>query len=232
MIAIQPTPQPLPPGFKAPSTTQGMLEMLAKYTKYQITADSQVMVVSTNTPSTVDQNRVWLRTDANGRPVGFFLWYKPATTGAVGTWRRVPVIRPEEMRMFSGTPSSYFDATGRGIVGAEWDGWALCNGNNFTVNLLDKFIISTPSVDKQIVRGGLATLTISVANLPRITGTIGELYDFQTGGGLPGFSGLIFQGGARQTVTVNANGTGPTAIPISILPPYIAVGFAEWVGYQ
>jgi len=203
-----------------------MLEMLAKYTKYLISADSQVMVVSTNTPAVADQNRVWLRTDAYGRPVGFFLWYPGS-----GLWRRVPVPRPLEIRMFSGTPSLYFDGTGRGLTTGEWDGWALCNGQNFTYNLLDKFILATPASTAQIVEGGLSTVTIALSNLPRITGTIGELYDFKTGGGMPGFSGLITQGGPRQTVTVEALGTGQ-AIPIPTLPPYIAVGFAQWLGYQ
>lgn len=236
MIPVQPTPQPLPPGFQAPSTTQSMLEMLAKYTKCQIQNDSQVMVVSSNTPAVVDQNKAWLRTDTYGRPVGFFLWYKPSTAGAVGSWRRVPTPRPAEIRMFNGLPTQYFDASGRGLTTGAWDGWALCNGGNGTVNLRDRFIVPTPVAAQQLVTGGAASLLLHYYNIPRITGAIGELYDFKTGGGLPGFSGLITKGGARQSVTVFADGT-PQAnfadgIAIPSLPPYVAVGFAQWVGYQ
>lgn len=223
MIAVQPTPQPLPKGFQAPSTTQSMLKMLAKYTKYQVTADSQVMVVSTNTPAVADQNRAWLRIDAYGRPSGFFLWYKTA-------WRRVPIPRNNEVRMFNGIPATYFDSTGLGLAGGGWDGWALCNGNNATPDLRDRFIVVAPVAAQQQARGGSATLTISLTNLPRITGAIGELYDFKTGGGMVGWSGLHFQGGARQSATVVALNTG-LSTPISILPPYVAVGFAMWIGY-
>lgn len=230
MIAIQPTPQALPKGFKAPSTTQTMLEMVAKYTQYQISDDSQVMVVGPNTPAVTDQNRVWLRTDAYGRPVAFFLWYKSAAAGAVGAWRRVPTLRPAEIRMFTGNPATFFDVSGRGLTTAEWDGWALCNGGNGTIDLRDRFIVPATGPSNTLTRGGSATLTLLVGHMPRITATIGELYDFVRGGGRLGYSGLQWGGGAREDITVTASNTG-LSVPISTLPPYIAVGFAEWVGY-
>lgn len=36
--------------------------------------------------------------------------------------------------------TAYFDSTGQGKQGGEYDGWAICNGNNGTPNLAGRFI--------------------------------------------------------------------------------------------
>ncbi|MCS7188343.1 MAG: hypothetical protein RMJ66_01765 [Bacteroidia bacterium] len=55
----------------------------------------------------------------------------------VGTWRFA--VPPGGIIMYSGPWS--FDATGLGTGALE--GWALCNGNNGTPNLTDRFILAT-----------------------------------------------------------------------------------------
>ena len=49
---------------------------------------------------------------------------------------RVPVP-PECVVKFRGSTTGKFDGTGLGIVGTDYEGWALCNGNNGTIDLRD-----------------------------------------------------------------------------------------------
>jgi len=44
--------------------------------------------------------------------------------------------------MYSGiVDATLFDASGNGVVGSKMDGWAICNGNNTTPNLVDRFVV-------------------------------------------------------------------------------------------
>lgn len=79
-------------------------------------------------PSSALTNKLWLKTDVAGRPLGLYAYYN-------GNWRKVYTgVGVGEIRMFHYPPTE-FDGTGRGTVGGNWDGWAICNGNNATPNL-------------------------------------------------------------------------------------------------
>ncbi len=43
--------------------------------------------------------------------------------------------------MYSGSITGLFDASGLGISGTKMEGWAICNGNNGTPNLISKFVV-------------------------------------------------------------------------------------------
>ena len=58
--------------------------------------------------------------------------------------------------MWSGSSAGNFDGTGKGLVGGTLEGWALCNGNNGTPNLIDRFIMGT-SEAVPAATGGAAT---------------------------------------------------------------------------
>lgn len=64
--------------------------------------------------------------------------------------------------MYSG--SWNFDATGLGTGTLE--GWALCNGNNGTPNLSNRFVMGTTSSGSLTTTGGANSYTLSVSMLP------------------------------------------------------------------
>jgi hypothetical protein len=81
--------------------------------------------VGSSPPASSLTNKVWYKVDAAGRPLGVFMFYN-------GNWRKVytgAIIG--EIRQYIGTNAA-FDGTGRGLVGGDLDGWAVCNGNNGT----------------------------------------------------------------------------------------------------
>src|SRR5690349_8509501 len=87
-------------------------------------------VISSTTPIVGDQNKAWIQTDGNGRPLATKLFYN-------GSWRKVYNGKVKEVVMFSGDPTVYFDGTGLGLSTAtepNYDGWAICNGQNGTPN--------------------------------------------------------------------------------------------------
>ncbi|GIV41740.1 MAG: hypothetical protein KatS3mg034_1050 [Vicingaceae bacterium] len=57
-----------------------------------------------------------------------------------------------------------FDATGLGI--GNLTGWALCNGNNGTPDLSDRFVMGTTLSGNLLNTGGNNFLNLSIANLP------------------------------------------------------------------
>src|SRR5476649_2773127 len=91
-------------------------------------------VTGSSTPAVGDQDKVWARQDAQGRPLGTFMFYN-------GSWRRQYSGLPSQLRMFTGDPAVYFDGTGLGLLVKEWDGWAICNGQNGTTNLSNLFVV-------------------------------------------------------------------------------------------
>ncbi len=60
-----------------------------------------------------------------------------------------------------------FDQTGRGY--GRLDGWALCNGNNGTPDLRDRFVMGTVSSANLRATGGANSYTLTVSNLPSHT---------------------------------------------------------------
>ncbi|MCS7298230.1 MAG: hypothetical protein RMK19_06795 [Bacteroidia bacterium] len=78
----------------------------------------------------------------------------------VGTWRYA--VPPGGIIMYSGP--WHFDATGLGTGPLE--GWALCNGNNGTPDLTDRFVLATNSSASVGSTGGSHTYTLTVSQLP------------------------------------------------------------------
>jgi hypothetical protein len=145
-----------------------------------------------------------------------------------------------------------FDGTGRGNVGGEWDGWALCNGQNGTPDLTKNFFIVTgdwnyggtggysvwDTVNGQWQTQGGNQLGEMIASnqLPQMfvrTGAFGaqgaptgyNLSDGSDGQGTAGFATATV-----RDVNMNPIGAGgQKALP---LPHYIGLGFVMFVGYQ
>lgn len=218
----------------APSTFQGILEAVAQYTLYQFDPDYILLVKGPNTPQAQDQNKLWLKTDAIGRPLGMFVMYN-------GAWRQVATGNPGQIAMLAGAWSTYFDATGLGLAGQPWDGWAVANGQNGTMNLTNKFVVPGYRCDGwglwvtnidgyDAYSGGRNSFQLQIENLPQMSVTLNARDGYAYGSGMFG----VTSPGPGQNVggqwAYEVQGTG-AQIPISLIPPYIAVGFVQFVGY-
>lgn len=101
-------------------------------------------VTGAATPGVDDQDKVWHRVDADGRPLGTFIFYS-------GTWRKEYNCPIGMWAMYSGDPGVDFAGTGgAGTIGGQWDGWQLLNGENGVPNLSDKFIVGAKMDDLAI----------------------------------------------------------------------------------
>lgn len=233
-MSIQIRAQPLqyPKSLSAPSSFQSLIETIAQYTLYLFDSDYILLVKGPNTPQSVDQNKLWLKTDATGRPLGLFVMYN-------GRWRQVATGNPAQITMYAGDWGTYFDASGLGYVGLPWDGWAIANGNNGTINLTNKFVIPgyrcdgwyawVTNVDGyDAYTGGRSYFQIVLNNLPYMSITFNVKNDTASGNQV---SNVVSYGTAGEGVwTYPITGTGPQS-PISLIPPYVAVGFVQFIGY-
>ena len=206
--------------------------------------------VGSTQPSDSLTNKVWFKIDSVGRPLGIFMHYN-------GNWRKVYTgVGIGEIRMIYYSPSE-FDTSGRGVIGGNWDGWLLCNGQNGTPNLTDSrfpagvtwngqvWVAHVPvtSTDQSAGGQGRGGHTITANNLPQLKVSL------QTQGGVFGGSGgthvvlppyaspppstwdeyNITQGGANDTGPATPLGSPLTHLP---LPNFIARGFVIFFGYQ
>lgn len=235
-VAIRAQPLQYPSVQSAPSSFQALVEAVAQYTLYQFDPDYILLIKGPNTPQAQDQNKLWLKTDAVGRPLGMFVMYN-------GNWRQVATGNPGQVAMFAGSWSTYFDASGLGLEGLPWDGWAIANGNNGTLNLTNRFVIPgyrcdgwglwVTNVDGyDAYTGGRAAFTIALEHLPYLTVTLNIRDGFAYNGGAFAVTGAGDnpQGGTNGVWTYQIDSTGANW-PISIIPPYIALGFAQFIGY-
>ena len=89
---------------------------------------------------------------------GLASWQTPAPTGTTP---------PGGIIMYSGAWN--FDGTGLGT--GSLVGWALCNGNNGTPNLSDRFVMGTINSANLKVTGGANSYTLTASQLPSHTHT-------------------------------------------------------------
>jgi hypothetical protein len=194
--------------------------------------------VGSSPPSSALTNKVWYKTDGAGRPLGVFMFYN-------GNWRKVYTGAVYgEIRLYAG-PASVFDGTGRGIIGGDLDGWALCNGQNATPNLHNYFICGSGNWDgtgwlanPAAVAGhsgGKATNTIQDNNLPALNAQAwGQGYSVQPGGSQIFSVGIENSGqilGGWPIIDINNNQHVGGQVPLDNTPPWAALAFIMFIGY-
>lgn len=233
------------PGF-CPDTTADLYNDIKEKATVTMPGDYIPYVTGTATPATEDQDKVWHRTDADGRPIGTYVYYS-------GAWRREYTGKIGEVVMYSGDPDVDFaESGGRGTVGGEWDGWQLCNGQNGSANLSDKFVIGAKMDDLGIgYENGDGPWKTNVTGSPTQEGAGNteitltdettfrkpveqiKLGQWTADGNAAGTSlyGLV-NNDLTDVIFQAADAGNETPDPITVIPPYYALAFAVFVGYD
>jgi hypothetical protein len=136
------TPQHAPACY--PSDVNGLLALVAGGAVQGTIPDNAGggIVVQPSPPASNLANKVWLKTDGAGRPLGWYVFYQ-------GVWRKVYTgVTIGEIRMIV-YYGGLFDGNGRGVIGGDMDGWQICNGNNGAPNLQGFFPV--PGVQGEVI---------------------------------------------------------------------------------
>jgi hypothetical protein len=123
--------------------------------------------------------------------------------------------------MYTGNSADLFDASGSGKPNTPVQGWALCNGNNNTPNLIDKFMIGggpgSSYGNNTGTTGGAASHSITVAEMPAHTHT----YVRAVWGG--GDQGSNNGGSWGQNASTQASSSVGNGNAMSLMPPYYSI---------
>jgi hypothetical protein len=246
--------QTVPASYVPPTDMQGVLEAIPKYTTYEMN-DTGANVSIGPSSAGVDTKGLWVWT--------LNQYHQPPRLMADYNNKWVPYYtgKPGEIRAYVGAWAGTFDSTGRAYFGTGWDGWCLCNGQNGTVNLQNRFMVpgyrwaggwvvsfaySDPGLGDVFNIEGYGTVYqanspykyIQYVNMPQLylglnntdfykwtkSGTGDNWTAIQPGGGGGGNQGVWTYPMDQEYYTIN--------YPLNVLPPFIAVGFAQFMGYQ
>lgn len=201
-------------------------------------------VLQSTEPGADDRDKVWFVLDSQGRPIAIKTWYN-------GHWRRVYNGMIGEIRGFNGDPTNQFDSNGKGILGADYDGWHLCNGKDGTPDLSDQFVVGAHMnnsngqvgwasgewrtfVDgKTITRtGGVKEVTLTEDNTYRKADVGIAIDHFMGDTGRDPTGHLYGKPNVDADETFGDDPGNQTPDPIPILPPFVAFAWIIFVGYS
>jgi len=229
-----------------------LVQYLATLVHSEIQGDYLSYLVQNEQPGASDRDKVWIEVDEQGRPVNIKIWW----TGS-GSWRRVYNGMLGEVRGYTGNPGTDFTPTGWGRAGQLYDGWHLCNGNDGAPDYSDHFLIGAHMnnashsgyIDDEWVTwisnttgmhtGGERDFTLAANNIFQAGGTIGQLTvgKYTIAGSLLDVAGDIWgtpslsTPAKNQELNVVTDGfVEPEAV--SIIPPFIAMAWIIFLGYQ
>lgn len=190
--------------------------------------------VGSTPPSSALTNKVWYKTDGAGRPLGVFMFYN-------GNWRKVYTgVAINEVRMYAG-PYSVFDGSGRGLVGGDVDGWALCNGQNGTLNLEGYFITGGAwSGSQWVARADGPTYKASGGQRGQVYCTNNNLpplnskhwyRNVQSGTGVPALVADFNGSNVMNPVVDQNDGTQGHGQPLNFPILFYAMAYMQFIGY-
>jgi len=233
-----------PPSEACPVNLADVILLLNTLIHGTVEGDFTPYVVGAATPPPEDEGKVWHKLDANGRPLGTFYFYE-------GAWRKQYDHRKTEIVAYSGDPGVDFTGPGhRGTIGGEWDGFQLCTGENGSPNLTNKFIVGARMDDlgigyppggpwKSDISGtpesdviGVTEIELTEANTPRPAREELLVGKWEANGNTPNSTGILWgEVNAHPHVLIPAEAAVPP-ITFPTLPPYFALAYAIFVGYE
>lgn len=229
-----------PEGTTKPNYSEAV-KGLNDYIIGNVTGNFLTYVIGSETPSSDNQDKAWVRLDGSGRPIGLWVYYG-------GAWRISGNGRIGEMKIFTGVFSDYFNSDGASYIGLEWDGYHICNGMDGTEDLRNHFPIQANGYDGTLhwvspIEGGVAKHIggqsesgLTLANVPRPALSEIIVDKFSADGVARSDSGLLFghHSGAtgsagKETIWAGDDGnTDPDPFPN--VPPFFAVAFVQFLG--
>jgi hypothetical protein len=219
----------LPAG--TPPWKQELLDLVASYITVQFTEKVKIPNYGHDTPPPDRQDRPWIRTDAQGKPMGTWIYHN-------GSWIRDWGLPIGMIAICDDLVPLALDPTGKATASA-WMGWFLCNGQNGTPDMRDRFVLGYKDNNTATMGSTGGTKEIQVANTTE--GLYVDLRKAQTfRGTTPGNNPPdVFyfvedarnpqRGGVRKPQVPVEGGT--TSPPINVMNPYIVQAFIQYRGY-
>jgi len=199
--------------------------------------------VGSSPPGSSLTNKVWYKVDGAGRPLGVYMFYN-------GNWRKIYTgAAIGEIRMFW-YYSGLIDGTGRGNVGGDLDGWALCTGGNGTPNLQaytpvcgqqgetvgqasGQWFTDADGVAWRNTGGQKARTVLSVGNLP--ANMIARTYITAIQNGTGAAKGVATNDDTSPQYDIvirdEVTGASPASTPLPYQNLYFAIGFFMFIGF-
>lgn len=225
------------PAGECPRSAQDIVNLNARYLYANLDEAATRFVKSATTPSADDQDKMWAKFDANGVFVGWFFFYN-------GAWRKFQNATIGDIKLYDGPTAGVFDATGKGVVGGDQDGWCLCNGNNGAPDWRDRFPIAANQIDSGTWKtnatgsltatGGSHQVTLTEDQIPEHYHRIDweEETNMEDGGSKKAVGSIT---GEPDTVPTQGSVSKTTSVgggePHDNMPPYIACAAMRFMGY-
>lgn len=233
----------------APLTVTQLVQLLNTLvsTAFSETDTYMPYVIGNQEPGADQRNLVWIQLDTQGRPIAQKTYYN-------GHWRRLYNGMLGEVRGYTGNPTTDFDSNGLGKIGLTYDGWHLCNGQDGTPDLSDRFLIAAHMNNNTVSgyqagqwvttevnnagehTGGFRQITLTADTTYRPARGAIDAQRFTATGNAPDPGGdLLATGGGGTRYQLNngdADPGNPTPQAINIINPYIAMAYIIFVGYE
>jgi hypothetical protein len=198
-------------------------------------------------PSSALTNKVWFAVDSGGKPVNVRMYWN-------GAWRPIANARLYDIKLYFGPYNGVFDSTGLGIPQGntvtpyDQEGWAICNGQNNTINLEGYFPcgaswngsawVANPEGTGAVGSGGTrAQALIAAAHLPGlhvaldVFGAVGAGCGYNLSDGNDSASGGPC---GKSWAPVRNNVNNAVVGPASALPSlrlFFAMAYVQYIGY-
>lgn len=245
-LAITVVPQlGTPPDGLCFGTPTEFFALIRAYLAMVVSGPLEGLIVSPTAPSVDELDKLWVQTGpgVNGVPLRMRKFYngfwRPIWGANIGDIRFVTLAYPLSSTLFDTSTTNTPSTFGLGLPGQDWDGWAIANGNNSTIDLREKFPMCGSDLAGQISpgeTGGAKTVTIFTENMPPLTLTYDKTH-IERGntwtGGSHTFGPQTPAGNASDpyydlaTIDIGGNQT-----PLDKLPLYYALNAVQFVGYS
>lgn len=111
------------------------------------------------------------------------------------------------------------------------EGWSICNGENGTLDLRDKFVLGAGTAHDVGETGGSEEVTLTVAQMPEHTHDVFEHYSYTVANSRTGFvSGAIAINKENTLLQPNALKTSGSSQPHPNMPPYYTALYIQKTG--